>query len=64
MNIIGMIPARIGSKRIRKKNLRLLNGKPLISYIIEAAKDSGVFSIIYLNSESEKFENISDKISV
>ena len=38
MKIVAMIPARLGSKRIVKKNLRLLNGKPLISYIIESAK--------------------------
>jgi len=48
-----MIPARLGSKRIEKKNIRLLNGAPLINYIIEAAKDAGCFDEIYINSEAD-----------
>jgi CMP-N,N'-diacetyllegionaminic acid synthase len=56
--IIAMIPARIGSQRVPKKNLRLLNGKPLISYSIDAAKESGVFNEIYVNSESDIFGEI------
>ena len=35
LKIIAMIPARLNSKRVKKKNLRLINNKPLISYIIE-----------------------------
>ena len=38
MKIISMIPARLGSTRVKNKNLRLINGKPLIHYIIESAK--------------------------
>ena len=38
MKIIGVIPARYGSKRVKQKNLKYINGKPLISYAIEAAK--------------------------
>lgn len=56
--IIAMIPARIGSKRIPKKNLRYLNGKPLITYSIDAAKQSGIFDEIYINSDSEIFRQI------
>lgn len=37
MNILGIIPARGGSKRVPRKNVRLLNGKPLVSWVIEAA---------------------------
>ena len=36
--IYAMIPARIGSTRFKKKNLALLNGKPMIEYSIEASK--------------------------
>jgi CMP-N-acetylneuraminic acid synthetase/quercetin dioxygenase-like cupin family protein len=60
MKIVAMIPARLGSKRVVKKNLRLLNGKPLISYIIESAINSNAFDEIYLNSESEIFKDIAD----
>jgi CMP-N-acetylneuraminic acid synthetase len=34
MKILGVIPAREGSKGIKKKNIKLLNGKPLIAYYI------------------------------
>lgn len=53
MKLIAMIPARLGSQRVAKKNLRLLNGKPLLSYSIEAAKSAGCFDEIYVNSEAD-----------
>jgi CMP-N-acetylneuraminic acid synthetase len=34
MNIVAMVPARMGSERLKMKNLALLNGQPLISYAI------------------------------
>ena len=64
MKIVAMIPARLGSKRIINKNLRLLNGKPLISYIVESAKKSNAFDDIYINSESEIFKEIADQHGV
>ena len=64
MKIICMIPARIGSKRIKKKNLRLINNKPLISYIIEKAKKCKLFNEIYLNSDSIIFEKIAKKYGI
>ena len=56
--VIAMIPARMGSKRIPKKNIRLLNGRPLIQYAIDAAKEAGCFDEIWVNSESEIIEKI------
>ena len=64
MKVICMIPARIGSKRIKKKNLRLINNKPLVSYVIEKAKKCKLFSAIYLNSDSIIFEKIAKKYGV
>lgn len=61
MKIIGMIPARLGSKRVPKKNLRLLNNRPLISYIIETVVKSKVFDEVYVNSETEIFSGIAKK---
>ena len=58
MKIVGMIPARMGSKRIKLKNIRYLDNKPLIQYAIDLAKASNKFTEIYVNSESailEKF---------
>lgn len=59
-----MIPARLGSKRVPQKNIRLLNGKPLISYAIEAAIDSKIFDEIYVNSESDILGEIAQQHQV
>ena len=61
MNIVAMIPARMGSERLKMKNLALLDGRPLISYAIEAAKTSGVFSQVVLNSDGAVFQTIADR---
>lgn len=53
MKIIGLIPARKGSKRIPGKNMALLCGKPLLQYAIEGAKASGVFGRIAVSSDYE-----------
>ena len=62
--IIAMIPARLGSKRVKKKNLRLINGKPLIAYIIEVAKKAEIFDEIYINSEAPVFKKVADEYGV
>jgi len=49
-----LIPARGGSKRIPRKNVLPLNGVPLLSYTIRAAKDSGAFDNIVVSSEDEE----------
>ena len=59
-----MIPARLGSKRIKNKNLRLIDGLPLIQYIINAAKSSSLIDEIYINSESTHFSDIAAKSGV
>ena len=46
MEIVAMIPARWGSKRIKHKNLRLLAGKPLDSHVIEKCKEVETLSEI------------------
>ena len=48
------IPARGGSKRLPRKNLRRLAGKPLIAYTIEAAQASGLFDAVYVCTEDEE----------
>ena len=62
--VVAMIPARLGSKRIPKKNIRLLNNVPLISYIIRAAKNSECFDDIYVNTESDIIGQIALKEGV
>lgn len=62
--IIAMIPARIGSKRLKFKNLALINNKPLIYYAIEAAKKSKKFDKIVLNSDHIIFKHIAKRYKV
>ena len=57
-NIIAMIPARLGSQRLTKKNLRELAGISLIKRAILKCKDSSVFNEIWVNSESIEFKQI------
>jgi CMP-N-acetylneuraminic acid synthetase len=57
MKIVAMIPCRLGSQRVPKKNLRLLNGKTLSQWVIEACIESNVFDDIFINSESTVFQN-------
>ena len=64
MKIIAMIPARMGSKRIPKKNIRLLNDKPLIKYAIDNAIDSNEFESIWLNSEDKRLKDIALKSDI
>ena len=64
MKIIGMIPVRLGSTRVKNKNLRLIDGKPLVQYIIDAALGSNMLDEIYINSESTKFADIAKKSSI
>ena len=42
MKFITIIPARRGSKGIKNKNMKLINGKPLVHYTIQAAKRSNL----------------------
>lgn len=62
--INAMIPARAGSERLKFKNLRLLRGKPVISYAIEAAKQSGVFDSVRVNSEHPIFGKLAERCGV
>lgn len=55
-----MIPARMGSQRLTKKNLRELDGVPLITRAIRKCKDAGVFDEIWVNSEDDLFGEIAD----
>lgn len=58
MRIVALIPARISSKRLKRKNLRLINGKPMISYAITACKRSRLIDKVYVSTESNIIANI------
>ncbi|OUM88995.1 MAG: hypothetical protein BAA01_10285 [Bacillus thermozeamaize] len=55
---IAMIPARLGSKRIPKKNIRYLAGKPLIKYAIDLALSVGLFDSVWVNTESDELGRV------
>lgn len=62
MKNLAIIPARGGSKRLPRKNIKLLNGKPLIHYSLEAAVNSGVFTDVILSSDDDEILEIGAKV--
>lgn len=58
MKRIAIIPARSGSKGLKDKNIKELNGKPLIAYSIEAAIESKMFDKIFVSTDSPKYADI------
>jgi CMP-N,N'-diacetyllegionaminic acid synthase len=56
--ILGVIPARGGSKGVRRKNVRMLAGKPLIHYTVEAAQQSRVLSRIVVSTDDAKITSL------
>lgn len=55
---IAIIPARGGSKRIPRKNIKLFAGKPMIAYAITAAKNSSLFDHIIVSTDDEEIAAI------
>ena len=55
---IAIIPARGGSKRIPRKNIKNFCGKPLIAYSIDAALQSGLFEKIIVSTDDEEIANV------
>ena len=55
---IAIIPARGGSKRIPKKNIKLFHGKPLIAYSIEVALKSNLFNKVIVSTDDEEIAKI------
>jgi len=51
LRVLAVIPARGGSKGIRKKNIRFVAGKPLIYYPIVAAQQSKYVDSVYVTSD-------------
>lgn len=58
---LAIIPARSGSKGLVDKNIKELNGKPMIAYTIEAAQKSGIFDSIIVSTDSERYSDIAKK---
>lgn len=58
---IAIIPARGGSKRIPRKNIKLFGGQPMLAHAITKAKESGLFEHIIVSTEDEEVREIALK---
>lgn len=61
MKNLAIIPARSGSKGVIDKNIKLLGGKPLLAYTIEAAVKSGVFDRVMVSTDAEKYAAVASE---
>jgi len=61
MTAIAIIPARGGSKRIPRKNIKKFLGKPIIEYSIEAALESGVFDEVMVSTDDQEIAEIAKR---
>lgn len=64
MRILGLIPARGGSKGVKGKNIKLLNGKPLIQYTWESAQESKLLTRTILSSEDDDIIELSKNLGM
>ena len=58
-NSVALIPARKGSNRIKKKNIKKLDGRPVISYSIKLAIQSKLFRYVIVSTDCKKIAKIS-----
>lgn len=61
MSCLVIIPARSGSKRIKNKNIKLFQKKPIISIVIKKLKKMKIFKDIYVSTDDIKIKKISEK---
>ncbi len=61
MKTLCIIPARGGSKRIPRKNVKLFAGRPLIAWTIAAARQSGVFDHVVVTTDDEEIATIAEE---
>ena len=58
MKNLAIITARSGSKGLKDKNIKMLKGKPLLAYTVEAALESGMFDCVHVSTDSEQYAQI------
>jgi len=64
VRVLGLIPARGGSKRCPGKNTADLGGKPLLQWTVEAARESGVVDHLVVSSDSVDVLHVADRLGV
>jgi N-acylneuraminate cytidylyltransferase len=55
-----LIPARGGSKRLPRKNIASLGGRPLLAWTLEAARESGIFDDLWVSSEEDEILRVAE----
>lgn len=62
MRVLGLIPARGGSKGVARKNVRLLGGKPLVQWTIDAALGARTLASVVVSTEDEEIASIGRRL--
>jgi N-acylneuraminate cytidylyltransferase len=60
-SVVGLIPARSGSERVRDKNIRPLAGHPLLAYAVASAKQAGIFDRVVCSTDSGKIAEVAQR---
>ena len=58
LEVLAVIPARGGSKGLKRKNLRVLQGRPLVAHSIDSAKDSALINRIVVSTDDKEIANV------
>ena len=64
MKVLGIIPARGGSKGVPRKNIKKLNGKPLVQYTSEVALASDKISTLIVSSDDDEIIAVSKALGI
>ena len=62
MNAVAVVPARGGSKRIPRKNVRVLGGRPLLAYTVDAALESGLFERVVVSTDDDAIAAVAEQL--
>jgi CMP-N,N'-diacetyllegionaminic acid synthase len=64
VRILGIVPARGGSKGVPRKNLRLLGGKPLLAYTVEAALEARGLTRVILTTDDQEIASTGERLGI
>lgn len=62
--VLGLVPARSGSKGVPGKNIRLLAGRPLLEYTAQAARGAGVVDRLVLSTDAPEIASIGERVGL
>lgn len=62
MAVLGIVPARGGSKRIPDKNIAAFCGRPMMAYVLDAARNSGLFDKVHVSTDSPRIADLAGEL--